>query len=331
MRAEMMAIRLALRELLEKGGEEEADRIAVPRGAEVRLATDSQSAIRALQAGAGRQRTILGQQIWSALRAVSGRLQVHVTLVYCPGHVQIAGNEAADAEAKAAAQDAPEDPSEDPTPIPFGVAATILKRHFRQQQAAEVVRDRVEKDGHWAKVCRDGPPKWREHEGMTRAEQRILAQFRAGKCSLLADYRHMCGWEKSPACDCGAPVQSVEHVVLECPIHVPARNGLIAPPMKADLGLEILARFPERAVRFLRDAKLNFFPKRENEPKALPPEEAPAQTNVVRGWATRRANAAAAAAAAPAPRTNAVAGLSGPAYRAARERKAEQADRAGAP
>eukprot|EP00662_Eupelagonemidae_sp_cell21_P058328 gene58328-biopygen30229 len=214
MRAEMIAIRLALREIAEKGGEAATDPITVPKGAEIRIATDSQSAIRALQAGPSSQRTVLGQQIWSALRAAARRLQAHVTLVYCPGHVQVAGNEAADGEAKAAASDAPRDPAEDPTPIPFGVAATVLKQHFRQKQGAEARGD----GGHWGKVCKDGPPKWAD-EGVTRAEQRILAQLRAGKCSLLADYQNLCGWADSPACKCGAQVESVEHFLLDCPIH----------------------------------------------------------------------------------------------------------------
>ena len=246
--------------------------------------------------------------------------------MYCPGHVQIAGNEAADEEAKAAANDAPDDPSEDPTPIPFGVAATVLKQHFRRQQAAEERQD----DGDWAKVCKDGPPKWKDHEEMTRAEQRILAQFRAGKCSLLADYRHLCGWEESPACECGAPVQSVEHVLLQCPIHVPARNQLFVPPMK--FGVEVLARFPERAVRFLRDIGSNTFKatraERGARPKALSAAANPASTGATRGWATRRAPEAAAGAA-PAggqkkkrPLTN----LTGEAYRAARADR-EQAPR----
>ncbi len=322
----MVAIRLILRELLEKGGETAADRIAVPRGAEIRIATDSQSAIRALQAGPGRQRTVLGQQIWSALRATARRLQAHVTLVYCPGHVQIAGNEEADEEAKAAAKDAPADPAEDPTPIPFGVAATVLKQHFRAQQAAEQRQD----DGHWAKACKDGPPKWKDHEGMTCAEQRILAQLRAGKCSLLADYRHLCGWAESPACECGAPVQDVEHVLLHCPLHVPARNRLFEPPMK--YGVEVLARFPERAARFLRDTGYSTFKATREAracPKALPAAANPAVVGAARGWATRRAPEAAAKAAAAAaapdggqrrcPLTN----LTGEAFRAAREERAQ--------
>ena len=41
MRAEMIAIRLALQEIMEKGGAAAADRITVPRGAEIRIATEA--------------------------------------------------------------------------------------------------------------------------------------------------------------------------------------------------------------------------------------------------------------------------------------------------
>ena len=207
-----------------------------------------------------------------------------------------------------------------------GVAATVLKQHHRRQQAAEARQD----DGHWAKVCKDGPPRWKDLEGLTRAEQRILAQLRAGKCSLLADYRHLCGWAESPACECGAPQQDAEHVLLHCPIHVPARNRLFEPPMK--FGVEVLARFPERAVRFLRDIGSNTFKatraERGARPKALPAAANPAAVGAARSWATRRAREAEAGAAhargqKQRPPTWPLANLTGQAFRAARAEKTQ--------
>lgn len=207
-----------------------------------------------------------------------------MTLVYCPGHVQIEGNEEADKEAKKAAESAPEDPAQDPTPIPHSVAVAVLKHYYRAEQHAEWCHS---DNGHWAKVC-TVPPRWKDQEGATRAEERILAQFRAGKCSLLADYRHMNGWEESPACECGAPVQDVEHVVLHCVSgnHVPARNRLFEPPAK--IGVEVLARFPKRAVRFLRDIGMNAFKKKEPAAQGAVEVNPGRQSAVARGWATRK-------------------------------------------
>eukprot|EP00661_Eupelagonemidae_sp_cell13_P002566 gene2566-4064_t len=245
MRAEMHAILLVLTTLLRNSDQtpEEEGAVRMPRGAEVRIATDSQSALRALLTGPGLQRCRLGQQIWAALHELGSRFDVHVTLVYCPGHVDIAGNEEADAEAKKAAA---QHLSDDATPIPLGVAATALRQHVRRRRETDALGN----GGAWAEACKDGAPKWSD-DGMSRAEQRILAQFRAGKTPLVAEYRHLCNFTDTPtpACECGAATESVRHMVLECPIHTVARNRLFAPPVEP--GLQVLARHPDRALRFL--------------------------------------------------------------------------------
>jgi hypothetical protein len=86
-------------------------------------------------------------------------------------------------------------------------------------------------------------------------------------------------------------------------------------------GLEVLARFPARAVRFLRDTRLNAFPKTDAGPKALPPAANPYEAGVARSWATRRAVAAAAADAAPAAPPPNAKRLTGEAFRARREER----------
>lgn len=35
-----------------------------------------------------------------------------------------------------------------------------------------------------------------------------------GRC---ADYMFKCGWRDSPACDCGAPAQTIHHIIYDCP------------------------------------------------------------------------------------------------------------------
>ena len=101
-------------------------------------------------------------------------------------------------------------------------------------------------------------------------------------------------WAESPECTapgCGAPVMDVEHVVLHCPHHTIARKALFVPPM-TQMGLEVLARFPKRAVRFLRDIGMNSFPKLKTDRPEAPPALSTAGgqdlTSVARGWATRK-------------------------------------------
>ena len=135
--AELHALRLALRALAEDG------RIAVPRGAEIQILTDSQSAIRALAAGPWRQRSRLPQQVWSGLCKVSEVHDAHVTLVYVPGHADIAGNEEADEEAKEAARAAQGTPGGDPTPVPHGLARTVVRAHGRRDMWQTVRKERA--------------------------------------------------------------------------------------------------------------------------------------------------------------------------------------------
>ena len=108
---------------LQKLAAEDCD-IAVPQKAEIQMLTDSQSAIRALEAGPWRQQSRLAQQVWQELRRTSNRYQAHVTIVYVPGHADIEGNEVADVEAKDAAVAARDEPGGDPTPVPYPLART---------------------------------------------------------------------------------------------------------------------------------------------------------------------------------------------------------------
>ncbi len=164
------------------------------------MLTDSQSAIRALSRGPWCQKSALRQEIWEMLRVVEERFDAHVTVAYVPGHANLDLH--ADAEAKGAARDAVE-AGDDRTPISFGLAQSVLRDYGRQRQ--------------WAAVERDSA--WWHATGLTRGQERIVAQLRAGKSPVLADYRHACKWLDSSACACGAPSESVQHLVLNCPLH----------------------------------------------------------------------------------------------------------------
>eukprot|EP00666_Eupelagonemidae_sp_cell4sb_P002759 gene2759-19799_t len=259
--AEKLAMLHALRSLLN-------DRtIAVPQGAEIKILTDSQAAIRALERGPHCQGTILGQRIWAALCGVGRRFDAHVTIAYTPGHVGIEQQEEADEEAKEAARDAVMDliyraddgeAERDPTPLPLDVAMNVLQSYFRSEQ-----RSAVERDSHWWETTQGDAPKW--PKGISRAQERILAQLRAGKCPITAQYKHLIaatecacddkrrkrvesGCVRCPAagCLCGAPMDSVRHLVLECPLYEQARQEMMTP--KTGNSMTILAQEPERVL-----------------------------------------------------------------------------------
>ena len=118
-----------------------------------------------------------------------------------------------------AAREARADPPRQP-PVPFALARSKIRAYGRQKQWAA-----VERDSHWWAVTEGRPPKY--PEGLTRGQERIIAQLRAGKCPITAEYRHRCGWEETPACVCGAAVESVAHLVLACPRYEKERQRLL--------------------------------------------------------------------------------------------------------
>ncbi len=235
-RAEMHGLLHALNCILEPDSE-----IVLPRGAEIQMLTDSQSATRSLAKGQWKQSSVIGQKIWAALSCIDARYGAHVTLAYVPGHVGLDGNSAADKEAKGAARDAA-DAGDDGTAINIDTAKSAIRNYGRKEQW-----DAVERNSHWWHSTGGKLPKY--PAGLTRGQERVVAQLRAGKCPILADYNKLCGWADSPACACGAPVEDVKHLILDCPLHEVPRQAMLTPKAQS---LDILAREPGRVLRFLR-------------------------------------------------------------------------------
>ena len=138
----------------------------------------------------------------------------------------------------------------------------MLRAHDRRQRRDAVRQERrAPRDGggitHWAAATGGEPPEW--PRGLRRGQERVIAQLRAGQCPITAQYRARCDFAPCPAfpllpspqCACGAPVESVEHLVLECPLHELARQRMVTP--KTGRSLTLLAREPERVLRFLHE------------------------------------------------------------------------------
>ena len=78
----------------------------------------------------------------------------------------------------------------------------------------------------------------------------MLAQLRAGKSPVTAEYRHLIGALDSPACACGAAVESVRHLILECPRYELDRQQMLWDT--TDKSLAVLSREPMRVLKFLQ-------------------------------------------------------------------------------
>ena len=78
------------------------DVVVDPAPREVRLCTDSQSALGRLKEGPAAQRDALADSVWRRLLELTDR-GIHLTLRWVPGHAGLPGNELADEVARAGA------------------------------------------------------------------------------------------------------------------------------------------------------------------------------------------------------------------------------------
>ena len=203
--AELTAILAACRHLLRH-----LPRTNPDRQAEIRLCTDSRSALQAIRAGPSSCSDGLFAGVWWSLSALSRRHRL--TLQWVPAHCGIAGNEAADALAATAAS-----LQQHRTPITYDAALSFVRR---------VVRLR------WL----EGPqPQWHrslagplpELLDLPRTDAVTVAQLRTGHCPLLASYMYRIGVAETPDCpDCGDEEDTAAHLLMECPAHHTLRRAL---------------------------------------------------------------------------------------------------------
>ena len=200
-----------------------------PGLARVRIYTDNQAAILSTYEPG----TQSGQYILRESVRVLDELKqrgIAVELHWIPAHVGVPGNEEADALAKRASQLENQDPGD------LRLLLSTWKR---------CVRARAK--GAWALSWEASPsgqalrrlePVPREgvldiHSGLAKPHSSILTQLRTGMIGL-ANYLHRIGAAETNRCSCGPTVQSVRHVLLECPTWTDIRTDLL-PPGTLDL------------------------------------------------------------------------------------------------
>lgn len=192
--AETAAMALAAEYLMDNTHQLEPSNIAI--------CTDSRSLLDKLNDAASSKDSSALQQLRCDLGALSSIHDVH--LVWVPGHADIAGNEAVDALAKQATN-----LDQHEVAIDLQTAKARIKRLCR-----DTWRAGVRHDLHW-QVTGGRPPK--VAPGLTRAEERALAQLRTGHSPLCQAYLHRINKAPSPLCPhCEEEPEDVRHLILDC-------------------------------------------------------------------------------------------------------------------
>ena len=127
-----------------------------------------------------------------------------MVLQWIPGHVDVPGNEAADAAAKEAAAitDAPSQP------VSLSSALSFINRNI---QDPPIKHARTAAVYEKVSILRD------HMEVESRKDAVLLAQIRSGHCILFKSYQHLMDPTVDPTCPrCGEEPHTVEHWLTEC-------------------------------------------------------------------------------------------------------------------
>jgi ribonuclease HI len=185
---------------------------------------DSQAALKALR----RPRMPSGQVYLAGcldLIRQLGEKGIRTELRWIPAHQGVIGNEIVDRHAKEAAQEL--DGTQNPHNRHIRLAAAA-KRRIRSDANMEWERAwTTEKTGRPTRRLIPAPTKktleyW---SGLRKATASILMQLRTGRIGLSA-YLSRINRRESARCDCNLGSQTVNHVLLECPLHQDERDWM---------------------------------------------------------------------------------------------------------
>eukprot|EP00664_Eupelagonemidae_sp_cell27_P002451 gene2450-2892_t len=203
-------------------------------GTKVLIATDSQSAVKALSAGPAGQKGREEQNIWRHIRELFNRDTGRtLTVQWIPSHCGVKWNERADELAKEGTKKEQADEA-----IGLDAAAAEVRRAgerawARQRARTFTAQEKIKGAVHWyaalpaphVKVGRE----YRERKGgwhtaarvrdigAGRRAERMIHQFRAGKTAWCEDHGMTKESKKDQKCRrCGKAKDGVRHVLLEC-------------------------------------------------------------------------------------------------------------------
>ena len=235
--AELYAIRAAVREIAENNGED----------INYTIFSDSQSALLALRRGISHS-PIVGE-IKELIYKLKER-NIGLDLCWVPGHVNIAGNEKADAAAKAAALEVSDTP-------PRAILHTDMKRPVREAVLRRWQEDwnSLDRIGRKLREIKLDVSRWKSSLNKSRRIETALSRLRVGHTNITHSYL-MQSQANPPECDrCREPI-TVKHLLLRCPKYSQVRNKYFNNPTLPDMLAEGGNFSVHRIVGFLKETDL---------------------------------------------------------------------------
>src|SRR5579859_3577927 len=187
---------------------------------------DNQSSIRAISKPKQQSGQYIVRKILQDLDALQHRRpNLEFKIKWVPGHMDIAGNDKADEEAKKAAQE------------------QVIGESTTQYKLKSVQRTKINEDINAAakNAWNNGKSNARQHRkltrpqrfkagvrlygGLSRKQAANLIRLRTGHCRLNS-YLHRHNIIDDAACDCGRGIENAKHFLLLCKNHEEARKEL---------------------------------------------------------------------------------------------------------
>lgn len=208
------------------------------RPREVRVCTDSKSALTRLAGGPHAQSDTLVGSVWNHLSTLASR-DIHIILQWVPGHAGLPGNELADEVARGAAA-----LDQGTTRLDLNSAKSCLKRHAHSLWSNKISTTRYAEENGTKRVLLG------DKYGLSRLESVEVARLRTGHSLLLRSYLHRVGLAPDGTCpECEEEEETPKHLLNECPARMLLRREVFG---RDDPTVREALEDPPRLAAFIR-------------------------------------------------------------------------------
>ena len=211
----------------------------------ITIFSDSQSALLALKAGA------VISPIAEDIKATIDQENMNVDFCWVPGHINVSGNEKADAAAKEAAA---ETTIHTPTKA---IPHTDMKRIIREAigKGWQEKWLSLGQEGRKLRGIKQDVGAWSSSYNKSRRSEVALCRFKIGHTNITHAYL-MEGLTNPLICETCRVSVTVEHLLVHCRKYTATRNKYFNNPSLADMLTETSGYSPTKLLEFLRETEI---------------------------------------------------------------------------